>query len=421
MKSRTIVIVLGAAAVLAAGSRLLTRKSAPAVVAPPEAGGTATVHVYDDGSPVPDRWVVFHDPAGAILASVKTGDDGAASGPVVHGSMVTVAHGTSIEHLVTVTGVEPNDKLVVGEEEDEGGPETTECNARIALPPKPPKAARYVATLGVGATELDPAKPVVLPVLKRYLVDGKFAVLAQALDANGASVAFAHGWFGGSCSDGGTVDVHLAEWSTKYKTIPLELTGGGPPANVKSEVAILGAGKDRIYASPTFTIPEPLAGSRAEYKVTLSHGGRDRSVLEEGHKSLPERLVVDLASRLLPRVTDAVVEGHAPRPTVRWKVASASQADVVVVRLTWPATGEHVWTLLVAPNAEPRVAVPALPDALAAWRPDRRPITSAVALVESSSLDGFADVKKKGLDALEEGSEDEDSVLRWSSTGDLDF
>lgn len=435
MRSRTIAIVLAAGAAVALLGRSVMRPPTPApsvhVPAAVDAGAPATIHVYDDGNPADDRWVVFHDAAGNVLSSMKTNKEGVASGA---GSMITVAYGTSIKHIVTIVGVEPNDNLVVGEEEDEGGPETTVCTAQLLLPSKHPKAARHVVSLGVGTTEAEPSKPLAMPVLKRYLAGGKFAAFAEATDAAGEPVAFSHGWFSGcESNDGGMKDTALARlpaWSTTYRSFEVDATSRTASGTLTADLAILGAGGDRFergrrsaalgeHTTLKFPVPGPL-GSRAAYKLVVAQDG-GRSVIEQERTSMPEKLSIDLDKELLPRVTDVALDGTAPRPSVRWRVTGPSQADAVVVRLTWPATGEHIWTFVLPPNAPGRIAVPALPNELAQWRPDQRPIKPAVAILDASFFAGFADVKRKGLEGLEDPPEAETTVLRYSSFGDLDF
>jgi hypothetical protein len=150
--------------------------------------------------------------------------------------------------------------------------------------------------------------------------------------------------------------------------------------------------------------------------------GHDHAELEELRDELPENTKVVLADRLLPRVRDAIVDGQGtPRPSIRWSATrSLASADAIVARLVWPASREHVWTIVAPPDAPARLVVPALPDDLAKWRPDARPITPAVGVVETSFWDGYADVKKKGLESLEAPPAGA-VTIRSSVTGELEL
>jgi hypothetical protein len=446
-----------------------TSSSSPAP-APAPAGprALASVTVYDDGTPAADRWVVFHDEAGTVTSSMKTGKDGKASAIVASRSMITAVYGLSVQHLVTVVGVEPNDQLVIGEDEDEGGVANVVCTAMVTVRDKYPGAARHLVSLGVGQTEItDVTKPTSMPVLKRYVVDGKFRVLAEAVDASGKPIAFTHAWIDqcanqGDGGDGAVApvvpppakDVRLPPWSTDYRPFSLNITSPvgditSAPAdsqvNAHAEFAII-SGEDRFDrgkrdapllrdAGPTrisFEAPRAL-GAKAAYKIAIAFDGsssspRERSVLEEHQPEMPEQIAIDLNARMLPRVSGVVLDppsSNPARPSLRWRLLgpmpATTKPDALVARFSWPATREHVWTFVLPPDTPPRFAVPALPDDLATYRPNaREAITASVAVFDASFFEGFAEVKKRGLGVLEE-QRPETSTLRYSVSGDLDF
>src|SRR6185436_17012600 len=102
-----------------------------------------------------DRIVVFHDPDGAAISSAKTGDAGAASARAsAGGGMITVAHGTSVKHLITVMGVKPKDDVVVGERDENETVAKAAGPTKVLLPGPFPGAVRHTVSLGVGATEV---------------------------------------------------------------------------------------------------------------------------------------------------------------------------------------------------------------------------------------------------------------------------
>jgi hypothetical protein len=159
-------------------------------------------------------------------------------------------------------------------------------------------------------------------------------------------------------------------------------------------------------------------------KIEVSfEDGHDHAEIEEERRELAEKTTIALDDRLLPRIRDAVVDGQgSARPSVRWTATRPlATADVIVARFAWPATREHVWTIVAPPDSPPRLVVPALPDAMAEWRPDARPITVAVGAVETSFWNGYADVKKNGLESMEAPPTAEVVTVRSSTTGELEL
>jgi hypothetical protein len=448
MNRGTIIAILVVGAALAFVGRFIGRPTEPRPMpsAVPSAseqraalpGGTATVVVYDDGTPVSDRVVVFSDEAGAVLATKKTEKDGSASGPITPRGMVTVAHGTSVRSMITITSVMPGDRLVVGEAEDEGGTAIVECRVAITVPSPFPKATKHVVSVGVNDTAASNATtPVTLAVLKRFIVDGKVRVLARALDESGRPLAYAHAFVEGCArGDGGspaTIAVRLPSWSTDFRTFTVEASSADH-GTLEGSITLLPPGADAFplterevplggEAKLDFLAPRPL-GTRGKTKLEVKYeDGHDHAELEELRDEISEKTRVALAERLLPRIRDAIVDGQGtPRPSIRWSATSSlASADAIVARLAWPATREHVWTIIAPPDSPARLVVPALPDELAAWRPDARPITPAVGAVEASFWNGYADVKKSGLDSLEAPPAAPVVTIRSSVTGELEL
>jgi hypothetical protein len=404
--------------------------------------GRVTVGIYDDGAPMKDRWVVFHESDGRVVSSVKSGADGKASGEVHESGMVTVLYGTSVRHLMTITHVEPGDELVVGEKDnDEAEAGETVANAKVTLPGPHPKAAKYAMTLGVGTTEVgDPKNAYAMPVLKRFLIEKKkFPVLGLAFDAQGEPAAYAFAWgaLDSEPKEGGAppvdTNVRLPAWSTEWREHSFVVSNA--PKNFtqgKATLAIV-SGEDRFDrgqrefppaagAKPKFLVPKPL-GETAIYRVELQSESGDRAVVSKRVKTIPAETSLDLQKELLPSVTNVIT--HSPsngRPSLKWTVkGDAAVADATVLQVAWPETREHVWTIILPPKTKTTFELPTLPDALKEWRPDNRPVRGAVALIEASEFESYADVRKKGIHLMGEPPEDDDSLVRFSSTGEIVF
>ena len=234
---------------------VLTRKSdAPATndggaaPAPSVIAGRASVALFDDGAPMVGHLVVFQSREGTILGTTKSGPDGKATGPMPSGGMITVAYGNSLKRLITVAGVEPNDEVLVGENEnDEASSGDTATIANIGLPGAHPKAARYAVDLGVGSTPvLDAGASLRLPVLKRFLDESRhFEVLGLAYDADGGAVAYAQ--VEPSAADTGETDDRLPAWKSDWMP---EDTGGLPPSAASRSPVIAIASRLPPTATP---------------------------------------------------------------------------------------------------------------------------------------------------------------------------
>ncbi|WP_394840654.1 hypothetical protein LZC95_26500 [Pendulispora brunnea] len=440
-------LVVGISATAAVGAAFLLAPAhprqganAPDVRSMPAANmGKVNVAVYDDGAPLSGRHIVFHDAAGAVVAEATSGDDGKASAEAPAGGMVTVAYGNSVYQLITVTGVQPGDEIVVGETEDEGGAARVVSTARVKLPGAYPKAARYTVSLGVGATEVPRiADPLPLPVAKRFLVDEKkFRVLGEALDEKGAPAAYAFDWANlPQTNPRHDVDVRLPAWSRAFRELTLALST--PPeglSTVEGQVSVLANERDRFerprqsapVADPTplrFLIPKALEGDTV-YRLEFGYAGSpDKAMLARSDKALSDTTRIDLRESLLPRVSSATVDGGADvaRPTVRYHVAGdASQADAAIVRLAWHDAREHLWIIL-APPATAEIRLPELPVSLKDWTVGRSSIAAAAALIEASFYKGYDDIRHEGLtEFVEDPEAGEPRTWRYSATGDISF
>jgi hypothetical protein len=409
-----------------------------------------TVVVYDEGAPVSERWVVFHDRDGNVVSRIESGPDGKASAPVPPGGMITVAHGESLQHLVSFLDVEPGDEIVVGDTGKSSPVPHQLGAARLLLPGPYAAAARYEVSLGVGQTDVDPTTPTSLPVLERFLADdGNFKTVAEALADDGQPLAYAFAWgswtAAGTTTADATTDVPLGPWKKDFRSFEIAL--GDPPegaSSVEGRLSIFSKDDDRFdrplrraslgeareeATALVFGVP-PQLGSEALYRLDVTCADSpDKLVLVQRREQLEPRVAVDLGRALLPRVSDVVadVTSASARPTIRWSVAGdpkrRGEADAIIVRASWPETREHVWTLVMPPTTDPTIRLPALPPELSSWQPDGRPLTAAAALVEASFYDGYRSVRHKGIERLGKlpKRKDGETRIRYSVSGALDL
>lgn len=406
--------------------------------------GRATVLVFDEGQPLVDRWVVFHDPDGSVTSTAKSDAAGKATAGVNPGSMITVAYGTSIRRLVTVAGVMPGDEVLVGEkEDDEHGAGNAVVSAKVKLPGARAGASRYGVGLGVGTTIVtDPATPVPMPVLKRFVSKEKneFPVLALAYEAKdgGASEPVAFSFLSAKLGtmDASAMDVVLPPWRADFREHRVVVTS--VPMGTTSVEALLAiaSGEDRFDvarrnsevapSTPTtlrFAVPRPL-GETAIVRVELGFGASaSKIVFAQRVKKMPADLSLDLQKVALASVVDPkVLRGRAPaRPRIGFTKRDGAAPTAVIMQLAWPETREHVWTIVAPPSTASGFEAPALPAVLADWAPDGRTLAAQVGLVKATEYAGYDDVRKKGIHVFAELPEDDEETVITSITGDLIF
>jgi hypothetical protein len=401
-----------------------------------------TVVVQDLGLPVPERWVVFHDHDGNVLARARSDHDGKARAAIPAGGMVTIARDDGVQHLTTFLDVQPGDALVVDESSEEEGTPRVVGAARIKLPGRYPGARIHVVSMGVGKTIVDPALSSTPPVLERFLVEGRrFRVLAEAVGDANEPLAYAFAWVEWDAEKTAvhaTVDVELDAWRTDWRTFTL-VPGPLPEeaTEVRGRLAVLGREEDRFESPPrqravadggvgalTFPVPPPL-GAAVEYRIEASLGAgaaRRRRVLVGRTDALPEASTLDL--RAGAQIASAAVDRASPpaRPALRWAVTGdGARADALLLRATWGR--RHEWTVAMPFGTHSPVRLPELPPELADWAPGAEPVTVAAAVIDASFYDGYADVRRKGIRLVRHPpvAERSATLLRASVTGDLPF
>jgi len=367
----------------------------PAVDVP--VGPSVGVLVYEDGKPLADAPVAFHDADGQVKAEARTDSLGRASAPA--GGLTQITVGMPDGSLTTVQGVEEGDEVVVGMPQvlSEVAAEAA-VRSSVAVP----NTALYVVELGAAietATEL--SAPLRLPVKAPALrAAGTFSVLAHTRDADSVPVAYAFAR-GQAPVEGAPAEVLLEDWSTQFGEIfvrvhdaPTMVHGVlARAAPVADDIAYYGlnAFSDSIPAATNvflFGIPTDF-GEAVEYLVTLAHhadGYGSNLVVRDS--SRPNEVDVEAGS-LLPRVDGVAVTRPEPaRYAVTWSEDQALAAsDGLLVEIS---NGEGSWLLLSPPGAE-GVTTPALPETMAGRGPLATPSAAAavVTFVEADYIPDY--------------------------------
>jgi hypothetical protein len=368
--------------------------------------GPATVHIVDD-VPVVGRDVVFQTSDGSVVTHAQTGADGVASAEVSPGGMVTVVRADgSAARALTVMGVQPGDHLEMGwrytrsvllGEASVTGPGAFAGAAVYVV--QVPCAAVYTASLSA---------PIVMDITSTCLdADGRLQLLGVAHDASLVPVAFSYVRdidFGAHAAA-----VTLPAWRTDWQDVAVELRN---PPEAASDVSaslrlrrstsvLQGDSVSRSWTTGALSFPLRLPRGFADavnYEVEVaSVPGRPNERSRQGLSgtwpatAIPPTLPVDATVDLLPRLHTPVLDATDPvRPTVTWSATGDIAGTTALrVEITWAAS--RTWAIVAPPGVPLPLTVPALPDALAAFRPPAAaPTRVEVFAIDAPSIGGYA-------------------------------
>ncbi|MDB4935252.1 MAG: hypothetical protein JWP87_2224 [Labilithrix sp.] len=348
------------------------------------AGDTATVVVTKGGAPDPGVSVVFHDAAGAAIATAITGADGKATHAVTNGGQITVALGAAgTRQLLTYVGVKAGDVLDVVER-------TTRPVSVTAASGNPGGPITVVLGNFNCSTNAASAGTYPMELTPECITGAKFPVIAK-------------------------LDYNLQTYYSFKKDIPLAATGTTTVTGMSAWAPGTAFTLD-ITNAPNLTNPQAFLGQIANDQsfaigssaIALEAGGASPSFVVAGgyadayqgelqfvnfipsgfqqvvsfSKRIPAGVTtqaLDLAGGLLPSLLGATATNATPaRPVVTWTASGAlSGADSGVVTLPFSNTidaggAESLetveWTFIVPPGTL-TVTAPQLPSQLAAFAP----------------------------------------------------
>jgi len=376
----------------------------PDVVPDAPKTGPVTVTITSPAGPRANITIVFHDAAGAILSTVTTGADGKATSTGATPAMVTALVGNQFDHhLVTWTGVEAGDALVLRDLDEQnpdvGGFAISSGNPDIV------GIARYEyrsnqCTRG----DTSPNNEPIALGLSRLCVrqNGPSTVLVQAFDEGSNVVATSFKKGVTPPNDGGVVPVTMGAW-----TLPNASTvfAANPPLNGELQVRLQeisdGFGYDKGFRFST----DASAAFQTTNGFADAHQGIALHIVPPSTRLVAKRgpvaanIALDYAT-MLPAITTTAVNGaNARRPVLSWTAAGAltsTDGGIVRVRFNGPEDADYFWTFVVPPGAATgTVTGPALPAAADAWLPpvgaqEAYPRTPDVLFVEADAIPSYA-------------------------------
>lgn len=366
--------------------------------------GPVTIRILADGLPDAGAPVVFHDPAGEVLAFVLTSADGLARHDLFpRGGMVSAV--TQFGDLETVAGVLPGDSLMLGNFYP-----NLDANEMQVLADPFPGATNYILS-STESTSFTSTLPFYVSC-SQPLID----LAATAVDANGTSLAYAVELDAPFVPNGTT---SLPAWQTDWQTSRLVVSappGGGYSAiaiggtMLQGEVSVRGGAVSLSLDGPaTFTFQQlPDGPDRAWYAMLLLFRWQQSWWNIDYRAGLPDLVAMDVERDFLPAPAVVLRDVGTDRPTIDWIADASVVVDGIRASLEWDDAGGFGAWYVIAPNVG-EITFPALPDALASYRPTGAFSGEAsVTLVESSRYASYASMRHAPEDYLD-----------FPATGDL--
>lgn len=374
---------------------------------PDAADPVVRITVLGGGNPIPGVDVVWSDAAGAVVTHERTDATGSTSEPLAAGGAVTVAVATPDGNIaVTYAAVEPGDdlRLVLG-----AAPPDPISDATITWPGPFTGAARYRVSLGCVALDTaDPTAPTTTSLPRACLgSDQRVTATAVALDGNDAALAWAIA-DDVAVTAGTPTAIALGAWQAGA---PLAVTLTNPPAGaVAAQLdphgfidgldhggAVARAGATAGGFALSSSVPAGVL-DRLGYVVLVTTGAALHG-LAVGRDDVPTAASHDLATALLPGLGPVTPSGVDGRLVMTWTAGTATSADGLVVLTSWtdgPQRG--AWYAVAPPTAAGSLTLPALPEALAAFRiAPTATVRGALVAVEGDGIADYAQFRREGL------------------------
>jgi hypothetical protein len=231
------------------------------------------------------------------------------------------------------------------------------------------------------------------------VAEGKVTVLALA--TSGVALA---GYATAETTIGATpTAISLPAWRTDLAAVDVVVTASAA-GDVFTAVRI-DAGETPWYgrggAPPRFAFERPAGFGeslvvQAFVYTATGAGSAEAASVATRVAPIPTAAAIDIDAERLPRLSDLAIDAtNATRPVVTWQhERDPADADAAVAQLRWEDDAE-VWTLIAPATLTQSIAIPALPEALALWRPASGPSAATAALIDRDAWASYADVRSR--------------------------
>ena len=337
--------------------------------------GPVTVLVTRGGVAVADAPVVFHAPAGDVVATLASDGSGRATHELEYGGMVTVVDPSARTSLVTVTHAIPSETPIEVLLDGRGGAQPAAGTLRVESPGREPTGTDHFVIETPCATFQTAALPATFELSAACFTAETVPVVVTAWTPNrsledpGRSLAYAAGFATGAPN----ASLAPAAWSQACAQIDAyvqERMGlqlwprlGGFAFRGGTDFCPIGTpAPDFTYAYPALDFGEGVVATSFGYTV----GSLQMTTLVASYDAMPATIEVGRANPLFVGQAMLVAMDGAH---IEWtRGTELALADVVFAKLTWSlALTEYVtWQFLVRGGAT-AIELPDLPIEVASW------------------------------------------------------
>jgi hypothetical protein len=363
--------------------------------------GMVTVKVFDinnEGAVVVGAPVVFIEADGTLVGHPLTGTDGTASADVHTGASATaVIANTTSTYIITATGLQPNDNIILGP----SAPPSMDLGTFSVSFPTYPGATNYYVYGPCGSTSSS-TSPITLSMRSDCKVDLMDLIVVPRDSANNDLAYLTK--TGVPFATNGTTTVTGA-----YSNLaPFTATLSGLDAMI-ANVEVTRYVPDRFgFANSssgapmngglTLTAPGP-AGAQALVETTLSRASNIRQTVQQGIAGNVQSYGLDASTTLLPWLAAPTFDlaNHKVMLTTDTTGTTNDMPDVAFAEITYSRTVNSTgmsfdWLMFGATATD--MTLPLLPVEVGDVMPkmtDTAPFIQA-AMLEVDTLNGYADV-----------------------------
>jgi hypothetical protein len=364
--------------------------------------GMVTVKVFDinnEGAVVVGAPVVFIEADGTLAGHPLTGTDGTASADVHTGASATaVVAGTSSTFIMTATGLQPNDNIILG---PSAPPSMDLGTFSVSFPTYTGAASYYV--YGPCGSSSSSTPPVTLSMRSDCKLDSMDLIVIPRDSAN-TNLAYLTKT-GVPFMTNGTTTItgaysNLAAFTANLSNLDAMITNAEVTRYVPDQFGFSSFSSGTpVNSAVTLMAPGPT-GAQALVQTTLSRSTNVQQVVRQGIAGNVQSYGLDASTTLLPWISSPTFDLANHKVTISTDTTGTTNdaPDVAFAELGYQRTvngTSTTFTWIIFGATATDMTLPLLPVEVGDVMPkmtDTTPLIEA-AMLEADTLNGYADVR----------------------------